>query len=131
MSFSRKLGLAALVVSLLGVGVGTGIALGSSTHVAAVEAPGAVVLERRELDSVREPGERAMVTTRPSSSAPSSPVLGAVREASARDASTREAQRLPSLPVVREATERRVDGSRAAEGLRIRRLAVAAGIEAR
>ncbi len=126
MSFSSKLGLSAVIISLLGVGVGAGIAWSASTTELAVEAPSAVVLERRELDAVREPGERAMVTTRSAPSAPTSPVLQGSHETSVR-----EAQRLPSPAIAREASERRVDGSRAAEGLRVRRLAVATGIEDR
>jgi len=126
MSFSSKLGLSAVIISLLGVGVGAGIALSSSGTEPAVEAPSAVILERRELDSVREPGERAMVTTRSVPSAPSSPVLQGSHETSVR-----EAERLPSPAIAREARERSVDGTRAAEGLRVRRLAVGTGIEGR
>lgn len=128
MSFSRKLGVSAAIVSLLGLGVGVGLAVGSSTEAPSTEAPSAILIERREVDAVREPGERptAMVTTRPATSPPSSSVLGGSREVSVR-----EAERLPSPALVRDAHERRVDGSRAAEGLRVRRLLVATDIEAR
>ncbi|MBN8614109.1 MAG: hypothetical protein J0L92_26155 [Deltaproteobacteria bacterium] len=125
MSLSRKLGLSALVLSLLGAGAGVGVAV---THVAdrSVEAPLAQITERRERDARED--EVAMVSTRAPSAAPSV----AARPAptiETRDAV--EAERLPSPSTTRMARSRSLDGSRDAEGLRVRRLVVATGIESR
>ena len=49
----------------------------------------------------------------------------------AAGAAVREAEHLPSPALVREARTHRVDGTRDGEGLRVRRLVVARGIEGR
>jgi len=112
MRLAGKVALGGIVIALAGTGIGFALGSGSTRedHPSSSEAPAAVVLERRERDGVREPGEVvAMVSTRPAPSAPASV------ERTSRPAETRELER----------------GRDARGGLRVRRIEVATGIEAR
>lgn len=121
MSLSRKLGLSALVVSLLGAGVGVGVAL-SNTSDATVEAPSVQITHRHERPLHED--EVAMVSTRAPSTTVATPVTQPAPERV-------EADRLPSPSLTRTARSRSLDGSRDGEGLRVRRLVVSTGIERR
>ena len=112
MRLAGKIALGGIIIALVGTGVG--LALGSGLtredRVSAGEAPRAVVLERREQPVEASPREEvAMVSTRPAPSAPASV------ERAPRPAPTRELER----------------GRDARGGLRVRRIEVATGIEAR
>ncbi|MFO0708394.1 MAG: hypothetical protein U0353_01070 [Sandaracinus sp.] len=129
MSLSRKMGLGAVLVALVGAGLGAGVAVAIDARMEAREAEVAVITARRELGaahdaSLREPGEVAMVSTRPLPEA-----SRATPRPTAEDA--RESERLPSPAIVREARTHRVDGTRGGEGLRVRRLVVSTGVEDR
>lgn len=133
MSFSRKIGVGAVVVALVGAGLGAATAVSlTQGRAPREEAPLAVITTRHEAGAgvpaststdasgaARGDGSVAMVTTRPASSVPSSPLLA-----------SREADRLASPSLSREARAHRVDG-RGGEGLRVRRLVVSTGVERR
>jgi hypothetical protein len=131
MSLSRKMGLGAVLVALVGAALGAGAAVAIDARMEAREAEVAVITARRELDaahdaSLREPGEVAMVSTRP---LPEAPRVTRTPRATAEDA--RESEHLPTPAIVREARTHRVDGTRDGEGLRVRRLVVSTGVEDR
>ncbi len=133
MSLSRKLGLGALVVALLGAGAGVGVAVSRGSSVARTEAPSVVVTQRRELAPAEEV---AMVSVRAPSPAPSSalttPPLTTPPHATTHPTTRQvEAERLPSPSLTRTARSQRLDGTRDGEGLRVRRLVVSTGIESR
>jgi hypothetical protein len=132
MSFSRKMVLGAVVVALVGTGLGAivGVSIAERTT-AHDEAPTAQITERRVHGSSGD--EVAMVSTLPTRASTTSSArgeLGATPVTTTSDA-RRETEHLPSPSLVREARTHRVDGTRGGEGLRVRRLVVATGIEDR
>lgn len=126
MSLSRKLGLSALLVSLLGAGAGVGVAFWHVGARSAVQAPNAEITQRTEHDAPE--AETVMVSTRLPAAQPGT---GARVGTSSSVPSSVEAQRLPSPSTMRAARSRSLDGSRDGEGLRVRRLVVSTGIESR
>jgi hypothetical protein len=129
MSFSRKMVLGAVVVGLVGTGLGAMIGVTIADRVATpVEAPTAQITERRVQGSSED--EVAMVSTLPTRASTARAEHVATPSSTTSEA-RRESERLPSPSLVREARTHRVDGTRGGEGLRVRRLLVATGIEDR
>lgn len=131
MSFSRKMVLGAVVVALVGTGLGAivGVSIAERTT-AHEEAPTAQITERRVHGSSDD--EVAMVSTLPTRTSTSAArTEHGTTPSSTPSEARRESERLPSPSLVREARTHRVDGTRGGEGLRVRRLVVATGIEDR
>ncbi len=128
MSFSRKMVLGAVAVALVGVGSGAVVGVSIADRLEAEEAPSAVITERRVHGASDD--DVAMVSTLPTRASTPSRTETTHGDAPSTPA-VREAEHLPSPALVREARTHRVDGTRDGEGLRVRRLVVARGIEGR
>ena len=135
MSSSRKMVLGAVVVALVGSGLGAVVGVSIADRLEAEEAPSAVITERRVHGASSD--EVAMVSTLPTRTSTPAPSgtdadrTDARRTERSSAPAVRESERLPSPALVREARTHRVDGTRDGEGLRVRRLIVARGIEDR
>jgi hypothetical protein len=132
MSFSRKMVLGAVVVALVGTGLGAIVGASIAERTGCEEVSTVQITERR----VHGPseGEVAMVSTLPTRASATTSTTrtepGATPVATTSEA-RRESERLASPSLVREARTHRVDGTRGGEGLRVRRLLVATGIDDR
>jgi hypothetical protein len=132
MSFSRKMVRGAVVVALVGTGLGAIVGVSIAERTGYEEAPTVQITERR----VHGPseGEVAMVSTLPSRASATTSTTGTepgTTPVATTSESRRESDRLPSPSLVREARTHSVDGTRGGEGLRVRRLLVATGIDDR